>query len=98
MVAHLGACKILQVCFNHVHTCPRKRCIMSENGRPVRSWREIADEASRERDPRKLQELARELELAFDARDQKANHNQNLRDGSRTPKPCAIAKRLHQKG
>ena len=43
---------------------------MSENGNPVRSWREIADEASRERDPGKLQQLATELELAFDVRDE----------------------------
>lgn len=41
------------------------------NGKPVRSWQEIAEEASRETDPKKLQELAKELELAFVERDRK---------------------------
>jgi hypothetical protein len=39
--------------------------------KPIRSWQEIAEGASRERDPKKLRELAEELELALDARDEK---------------------------
>jgi hypothetical protein len=44
---------------------------MSNEGKHVRSWQEIAAEASRERDPKKREELARELEHALDARDRK---------------------------
>ena len=36
-----------------------------------RDWRQIADEASREHDPEKLLELARELQRALDERDKK---------------------------
>jgi len=39
-----------------------------EDGKPERTWREIADAASRERDPVKLQDLAEELERALDER------------------------------
>jgi hypothetical protein len=44
---------------------------VSDNGRPLRSWQQIAEEASREKDPKKFQQLANELELAFDERDRK---------------------------
>jgi hypothetical protein len=44
---------------------------MSNDDKRVRSWQEIAAEASRERDPKKRQELAIELELALDMRDRK---------------------------
>jgi len=36
-----------------------------------RDWQEIAAEASRERDPKKREELTIELELALDVRDRK---------------------------
>ena len=39
--------------------------------RAQRSWREMADEASHERDPKKLIQLAEELTQALDERDQK---------------------------
>jgi hypothetical protein len=41
--------------------------------KPIRSWQEIAEEASRERNCKKVHELAKELELelALDARDEK---------------------------
>ena len=44
---------------------------MSKDGERVRSWQEIAAEASRERDPKKREELAIELEFAIDLRDRK---------------------------
>jgi hypothetical protein len=44
---------------------------MSNNGKRVRSWQEIAAEASRERDPRNREELAIELEFALDVRARK---------------------------
>ena len=44
---------------------------MSDEGKHVRTWQEIAAEASREKDPKKRQELAIELELALDVRDRK---------------------------
>ena len=44
---------------------------MSNEGKHVRSWQEIAAEASRERDPKKREELAIELELALDVRGRK---------------------------
>jgi hypothetical protein len=44
---------------------------VSSDNEPVRSWQEITEEASRERDPKRMQELAKELELAFEARDAK---------------------------
>jgi hypothetical protein len=44
---------------------------MSNDGKHVRTWQEIAAEASREKDPNKRQELAIELELALDVRDRK---------------------------
>jgi hypothetical protein len=44
---------------------------MRDVGKPVRSWQEIAEEASREQDPKKREELAMELELALDVRDGK---------------------------
>jgi len=39
---------------------------MSNEGKHVRTWQEIAAEASREKDPNKRQELATELELVLD--------------------------------
>jgi hypothetical protein len=36
---------------------------MSNEGKHVRTWQEIAAEASREKDPNKRQELAIELEI-----------------------------------
>jgi hypothetical protein len=44
---------------------------MSNEGKHVRTWQEIAAETSREKDPNKRQELAIELELALDVRDRK---------------------------
>jgi hypothetical protein len=42
---------------------------MPQDGRPKRGWREVAEEASHERDPDRLLELAKELEQALDERD-----------------------------
>ena len=39
------------------------------DGKPSRPWQEIAAEASREEDPKRLLKLTRELELALDERD-----------------------------
>ena len=47
--------------------------------KPRRSWREIADEASHERDPKRLVQLAEELARALDERDKAAD---NLRKKS----------------
>ena len=35
---------------------------MWDDGKPVRSWQEIAQEALREKDPKRFEELARELD------------------------------------
>ena len=47
---------------------PQMSC---DDGRPVRTWQEIAAEASREKDPKKLMELTHELERALEERDAK---------------------------
>jgi hypothetical protein len=44
---------------------------MAQDGKGVRTWQEIAAEASREKDPEKLKALSRELERAFAERDAK---------------------------
>lgn len=50
---------------------------MPQNGlKPLRDWRDIADEASRELDPGKLQQLTEELKLALDERAKKL-HSQD---------------------
>ncbi len=41
---------------------------MPQDDKPKRTWREIAEEASREEDSEKLQKLAEELERALDER------------------------------
>ncbi|MBV8477455.1 MAG: hypothetical protein JOZ36_12375 [Acidobacteria bacterium] len=41
---------------------------MPEAEKSTRSWREIAEEASREHDPEKLKKLSEELERALDER------------------------------
>ena len=43
----------------------------SDDHSPRRSWQEIAAEASREKDPKKLMELTQELERALEERDAK---------------------------
>jgi hypothetical protein len=42
-----------------------------QGSKPARTWQDIAEEASRERDPKRLLELTTELEKAFEARDKK---------------------------
>ena len=37
-----------------------------DTNKTVRTWQEIAEEASRELDPQKLQQLCKELERALD--------------------------------
>lgn len=44
-----------------------------EEERPLRSWQEIAEEASREQNPEKLLKLTDELERALDKRDEVLN-------------------------
>ena len=55
---------------------------MGDVGKRVRSWQELAAEASRERDPKKRDELAIEVEPALDVRDRKL-----------TPQPILTNKR-----
>ncbi len=50
---------------------------MSENEKPTRSWQEIAEEASREKDSKRLEQLSEELERALDERAKKL-HPQSL--------------------
>ena len=45
--------------------------MFSADRNPDRTWQEIAEEASRERDPKRLNELAKELSRALDRRDGK---------------------------
>ena len=42
---------------------------MWDDGKPVRLWQEIAQEALREKDSKRFKQLAEELERALDARD-----------------------------
>jgi hypothetical protein len=42
---------------------------MSAADKPVRPWQQIEEEASRERDPNRLQQLSDELARALDERD-----------------------------
>jgi hypothetical protein len=61
-LAHLDALKsLLRPVENSATYIPKGRCSVSNANEPVRSWEEITEEASRERDPRKIQELAKEL-------------------------------------
>jgi hypothetical protein len=46
-----------------------------DDGKPKRTWQEIAEEASHERDPVRLQELAKELEQALEQRAGKLAQN-----------------------
>jgi hypothetical protein len=39
---------------------------MSEPAKPIRTWREIAEEVSHEEDPARLRQLGEELERALD--------------------------------
>lgn len=43
-----------------------REMVLSTHEKPVRSWREIAQEASNELDPERLMELANELTRALD--------------------------------
>jgi hypothetical protein len=43
----------------------------NDDGQPVRPWQEIVEEASRERDPDKLEQLSKELTRALEERDNK---------------------------
>ena len=47
----------------------------SAHKKPIRSWEEIAYEASSERDSEKLNDLAHELEEALDQRDKRLLQN-----------------------
>jgi hypothetical protein len=42
---------------------------MWNDGKPLRSWQEITQEASRTNDPERLKQLMLELERAFEMRD-----------------------------
>jgi hypothetical protein len=42
---------------------------MPTDGKPIRPWQEITEEASHEHDPKKLDELSKELERALAERD-----------------------------
>ena len=46
-----------------------------DDGKPNRTWREISEEASHEREPIKLLELAKELEQALEQRAGKLAQN-----------------------
>jgi uncharacterized membrane protein (DUF106 family) len=47
------------------------------DSKSTRTWQEIAEEASREQDPEKLQKLAEELERALDERRRKLHPASN---------------------
>jgi hypothetical protein len=40
---------------------------MSTADKPLRTWQEIAEDASREQDPKRLAELSKEMERAFES-------------------------------
>lgn len=46
-----------------------KDAMPDQDGKRKRTWQEIAEEASREKNPQRLLELTRELEAALDDRD-----------------------------
>lgn len=47
----------------------------SADNKPCRDWREIAADASHEKDTNKLNDLAQELERALEERDEKLKQN-----------------------
>jgi hypothetical protein len=49
---------------------------MPEDAKPLRPWQEIADEAAQETDPKRLIELAKELERALAERDKQLQKKQ----------------------
>lgn len=61
---------------------------MSEADRkPTRTWQEIAEEASHERDSDRLAKLTQELEQALDTRDKKpvqSEHRPSIKSRSRS--------------
>jgi hypothetical protein len=65
----VAQCVVIDLrCMIQLHTSPRGLVPMSNDGKRVRSWQDIAAEASRERDPKKREELAIELKFALDLR------------------------------
>lgn len=66
---------------------------MAENSRPLRrSWREIAEEASKEADPEKLLKLTHELEDALDKRDDELRKSVVSIESSSVPRPSSKSK------
>ena len=66
-----------------VHTSPEEAGIsMADVEKPLRAWREIAEEASREHDHERLQKLVAELERALDE-EAKTLHPHSIPDGVR---------------
>lgn len=51
----------------------------------TRDWQQIASDASHEKDPKKLLQLTKELESAFDARDKLPVHDEQRRDAYTKP-------------
>lgn len=76
-----GACHVSCVVSCGCMVAVTSGCIMSSaNHKPCRDWREIAENASHEKDRKKLGDLAVELERALEERDKK------LKQKSVTPK------------
>jgi hypothetical protein len=60
---------------------------------PLRSWQEIAEEASKEKDPEKLLKLTHQLERALDKRDEELSKRKSAKpapdeSASRTSSPA----------
>ena len=49
--------------------------MLTSGEEPMRDWRQIAAEASKERDPEKLRKLTQELNQALEQRDEQQSHH-----------------------
>lgn len=94
----LESVPILRFCIRVLVFLFRQKQVKTWSMRPIvsepfpkseRSWREIADEASHERDPQRLAQLARELMRALDERDRKFPQTNRRGEAQINSKPGA---------
>jgi len=64
---------------------PQEVSTVAENQRRTRTWQEICEEVSRERDPQKVYELSLELERALDERAKSLHRQASPKDSSNLP-------------
>jgi hypothetical protein len=80
-MAYIGALTSIPFRLHHFrYIPPPKGCIVSEIEKPIRTWQEIAEEASREHNRERLQKLSEELERALDERAKRLQTQATLRN------------------